>query len=239
METLKSQLKENRTSHTYIFQSNDLELAKTKAYDFIKELMPDDELEKSMQRDLMVLEASGKTIKIESVREMIKFFQSKPFHSEFKFALIEDGAKLNVQSSNAMLKILEELPSYGKIIILAQNAYELLPTIRSRCQHVNIEARVSYDIDVEFVEGLVEAFLYKDLGVIVRNKEKIENLKDKGEEFFSVAIDHLTRLRLNENNFDDIIIEKSIDRAIEVSSNLNNNVNFLLSVEYFALGFIE
>ena len=107
METLKSQIEENRTSHTYIFQSNDLDLAKAKAYDFIEELMPEDELEKSMQRDLMVLEASGKTIKIDSVREMIKFFQSKPFHSNYKFALIEDGSKLNVQSSNAMLKILE------------------------------------------------------------------------------------------------------------------------------------
>lgn len=239
METLKSQIEENRTSHTYIFQSNDLDLAKAKAYDFIEELMPEDELEKSMQRNLMVLEASGKTIKIDSVREMIKFFQSKPFHSNYKFALIEDGSKLNVQSSNAMLKILEELPSYGKIIILAQNAYELLPTIRSRCQSISIESRVSYDIDVDFVEGLVESFLYKDLGVIVKNKDKIESLKDKGQEFFAVIIDHLTSLRLADNDFDDIIIEKSIDRAIEVSSNLNNNVNFLLSVEYFALGFIE
>lgn len=239
MDILENQIREGTTSHSYIFESKDLGLAMAEAKKFAESLMDEDSVDKAMVRDLISLEAERNTIKIESVRQMIDFFQTRPFHGKYKFAIIEDGAKLGLAASNAMLKILEELPTYGKIIILVKNANEVLETIRSRCQLVKFDSRETYDLDVAFIQGLVESFLYKDFTAIIRNREKIEEMKGQGRDFFAIMIDYMMELRLKGDGKNTHILEKAIDRALEISSNLNNNVNFLLSLEYFALGFLE
>ena len=40
---------------------------------------------------------------------------------------------MTVQAQNALLKTIEEPPSYAVIFLLTENAEVLLPTIRSRC----------------------------------------------------------------------------------------------------------
>lgn len=239
MDILSKQIQDATTSHGYIFESKSLAYGRDRAADFIGKILDSDKDLRVLDRDLIKIRAEAKTIKIDSIREMIIFFQTKPFYGRYKVALIEDGARLRKESSNAMLRILEDLPSYGKIIILVRNAFELLPTIRSRCQIIRFESKTDYNIDRHLVEGLVESFLNRDLSLIIKNKDQLETMKDYGEEFFAIAIDYLVKLRIEENSYNKIIIEKSIDRAVEISANLKNNVNFLLSIEYFALGFIE
>lgn len=57
----------------------------------------------------------------------------KPYSSKYKIYIIPEADKMTVQAQNALLKTIEEPPSYAVIFLLTENAEVLLPTIRSRC----------------------------------------------------------------------------------------------------------
>ena len=57
----------------------------------------------------------------------------KPYSSPYKIYIVRDAEKMTPQAQNALLKTLEEPPSYVVILLLTTNAEMFLPTIRSRC----------------------------------------------------------------------------------------------------------
>ncbi len=57
----------------------------------------------------------------------------KPYESRYKIYIIPEGEKMTPAAQNALLKTLEEPPSYIVIIILTSNINAFLPTIISRC----------------------------------------------------------------------------------------------------------
>lgn len=58
----------------------------------------------------------------------------RPASGRHKVAIIDDVDRLNEESANALLKTLEEPPSYATLMLIATNLDGILPTIRSRCQ---------------------------------------------------------------------------------------------------------
>ena len=48
--------------------------------------------------------------------------------------------EMGLEGQNALLKVLEEPPSYGVFIILSENPEALLPTVRSRCTELQLTA---------------------------------------------------------------------------------------------------
>jgi DNA polymerase-3 subunit delta' len=56
----------------------------------------------------------------------------RPLHGPWKVFLIDGIDRANEQAANSLLKTLEEPPSHLILIMTARNAYDLLPTIRSR-----------------------------------------------------------------------------------------------------------
>jgi hypothetical protein len=90
--------------------------------------------------DVLVLELEGKkkSIGIEKARELKKFFEQKPYGSDTKSAVVKDAQALTVQAQNALLKILEEPPSYANIILEVPYKNSLIETVRSRCQMVQV-----------------------------------------------------------------------------------------------------
>ncbi len=75
----------------------------------------------------------------EHILSMDVFFRTAPLMSHRKVVIIEEAERMLNTSPNALLKQLEEPPSFGKII-LATNAIRLLPaTILSRCLTVACE----------------------------------------------------------------------------------------------------
>ena len=72
-------------------------------------------------------------ISVEAVRFIKNGAQSVPVEGELKFYIIRDADKMTVQAQNALLKILEEPPSFVVFILISENVNLLLSTIRSRC----------------------------------------------------------------------------------------------------------
>lgn len=73
-------------------------------------------------------------IGVDDVREQIKEkVNIKPYAGKYKIFILEDADKMTVQAQNALLKILEEPPSFVIFFLLADDKKNLLPTIISRC----------------------------------------------------------------------------------------------------------
>lgn len=72
---------------------------------------------------------------IDVVREfLIEKVSSRPALSAKRVFILTEAEKLNNESQNCLLKVLEEPPGYCCIILICTRPDKLLPTIRSRCQ---------------------------------------------------------------------------------------------------------
>ncbi len=71
-------------------------------------------------------------ISIQQMRLLKERAQFKPLHGPWRVFLIDHLDRANEQAANSLLKTLEEPPDHLILIATAENAYDLLPTIRSR-----------------------------------------------------------------------------------------------------------
>jgi len=82
-------------------------------------------------------EKTGKVknnITIDQIRELNNFFTETSLIDNFpKFILIDSADDLNISSSNALLKILEEPKKNTYFFLISHHHSSLLPTIKSRC----------------------------------------------------------------------------------------------------------
>lgn len=91
----------------------------------------------SMQHaDLAIVQADseGGTMKVDQIRDTRKSLTYKPYQSKYRVALFLRFQEANDSAANALLKTLEEAPSYAVLILTADNPEQLLPTIVSRCE---------------------------------------------------------------------------------------------------------
>jgi len=80
-------------------------------------------------------------IVIDQVRELNNFFQETNIIENLpKFILIDSADDLNLSSSNALLKILEEPKNNTYFFLLSHQPSALLPTIKSRCLKINLSS---------------------------------------------------------------------------------------------------
>ncbi len=71
-------------------------------------------------------------ISIQQMRLLKDRAQFKPLRGAHRVFLIDHIDRANEQAANSLLKTLEEPPEHLVLVLTAENAYDLLPTIRSR-----------------------------------------------------------------------------------------------------------
>lgn len=77
-------------------------------------------------------------ISVDNIRQQVNGdIDIKPYSGDYKIYIIDEAEKMNVQAQNALLKTLEEPPSYAVILLLATRAEAMLQTILSRCVVLN------------------------------------------------------------------------------------------------------
>jgi DNA polymerase-3 subunit delta' len=88
--------------------------------------------------DLHVIQSErvGARLKIEQVRDLQRQLALTPVEAHWRVAILRRFEEATTSAANALLKTLEEPPSYVLIAVLASDADRLLPTIVSRCQQV-------------------------------------------------------------------------------------------------------
>jgi DNA polymerase-3 subunit delta' len=140
-------------------------------------------------------------ILINSIRELRKTLYLKSDDVGRKIVLIFDAHLLSsgqAESANALLKILEEPPQNTTIILITDNKDKLLPTILSRCQHIDFPPLKKEIIQHYLLEnGIDEESAYVIAGIargdmrkaIALSDESIDNLMSKINEIIDIIID--------------------------------------------------
>tara|TARA_Y100000992_G_C21262037_1_gene491793 strand:+ start:1255 stop:2124 length:870 start_codon:yes stop_codon:yes gene_type:complete len=80
-----------------------------------------------------------KSIEIDQIREIIKFINQSSFNNKSRFVIIDDVEFLNVNSSNALLKSLEEPNNNVYFFLIYDSDNKILDTIKSRCLEIKIK----------------------------------------------------------------------------------------------------
>ena len=104
-----------------------------------------------------------KNIDINQIRELIINLNKSSFNKKKRFVLIDNIELLNLNSINALLKILEE-PNENINFILINNNKRVLPTLKSRC--LNFKVFLTKDQSINIVNQLIN----DDLNIFINNK---------------------------------------------------------------------
>ena len=88
--------------------------------------------------DIVRVGDDGKDISVAQVRALRADAYIRPNEAERKVYILENAQTMNASAQNAMLKLLEEGPAYAAFLLLTDNAAALLPTVRSRCEELDL-----------------------------------------------------------------------------------------------------
>lgn len=154
LQNLKNAAAYKRVAHCYLLCGADGLGKRTVAKAFAKSLQCEAEsgrpcgvctsckqVENENHPDVIYVRHEKPTVfSVDDIREGLnRSIVIKPYKSERKIYILEDGELLNVQAQNAMLKTIEEPPDYAVILLLTSNREAFLPTILSRCVELTLQ----------------------------------------------------------------------------------------------------
>ena len=183
-----------------------------------------------------------KNIDINQIRELIINLNKSSFNKKKRFVLIDNIELLNINSINALLKILEE-PNENIIFILIHNNKRVLSTLKSRC--LNFKVFLTKDQSIRVINQILNDDIYNLI-----NDELIDNYITPGKLYKLIKFSEeysldFASLNLNETLktiFRDKIYKK--DKSIVETTysfielyfrnNISiKNINLLQSYHYF------
>jgi DNA polymerase-3 subunit delta' len=105
--------------------------------------------------DVELVDVSGLSIKIVEIREIVSRSSWGASTSNWRVVVIEDCDRMTEAAANALLKALEEPGASTIWLLCAPTLYDVLPTIRSRCRHLNLKTPTTSEIARYLAEKLV------------------------------------------------------------------------------------
>jgi len=134
-----------------------------------------------------------KNIEISQIRKMINYTNKSSFNDSLKIILIDNLEKLNLNSSNALLKILEEPNEKVFFILILDSNKKTLPTIRSRCLNFKVSNNFEKNI-------LITNKLINDNILNLLNKDLINYYSTPGEFLNLINFSLINNIDIKEND---------------------------------------
>lgn len=151
VDFLRKAVRDERIAHAYLFLGPRSLGKKKAAYEFAKLLNCTNRREDICDRcpscikisslshpDIFFVSKSEEEsrIPVSLIRQVRRFVSFKPYESKWKIIIIDDADLLNEESSNALLKVLEEPSDFSVFVLIGQRRGGFSETIISRCQIV-------------------------------------------------------------------------------------------------------
>lgn len=259
IEILENQIKNDKLSNAYIFESKNSYYNLDKALEFSKSVFNNfginTKLEENPDFEIIKKDDKEKNISIKTIRLLIKDMYLRPSNGKIKIYIIKDSENLSIESSNALLKSIEESKDYIILIFTTNNAYSLLKTIRSRCQIISFKSQIENEfVDREKLSYILSEIISGNFSFYYKNKDFFSKAKDYKEELFVEILNffnNLIKLKYYKNNakenkkvlfyfrkienlpFDSI--DRIIRKAEQITKGFKNNANFDMAVENFLI----
>jgi len=96
-----------------------------------------DEKNKRWRRELVV----------DEIRRIPPFLRRTPAEGGWRVAVVDPAEAMNRHAQNAVLKILEEPPERAVLLLVCESPGQLIPTIRSRCRHLELAPLPAATVD--------------------------------------------------------------------------------------------
>ncbi len=123
--------------------------------------------------DLIEIDAASHT-SVNDIRDLREKVRYRPAAGRYKVYLIDEVHQLSRSAYNAFLKTLEEPPDHAVFILATTDPHRVLPTVRSRCQHLRFK-RIGHAQMISQLQRIVrlEEAMADDqaLALIARNAE--------------------------------------------------------------------
>ncbi len=212
-------------------------------------------LSKNQPDIIRITHEKPNTIGVEDIRDQLNGDVSiKPYSSPRKIYIMNDAEKMTVQAQNALLKTLEEPPSYVVIILLTTNAEALLPTLLSRCVMLSmrpvenklVRKYLMEEMEVpDYQADICVAFAKGNIGKAkaLASSEDFDNIKDEairvlkyiknmeiGE--LTAAIKKISEYKVEINDYLDILVIWYRDVLLYKATHDVNDLTFKDELKY-------
>lgn len=104
--------------------------------------------------DVELVDVSGLSIKIDEIREIVTRSSWGASTSNWRVVVIEDCDRMTEAAANALLKALEEPGASTIWLLCAPTLHDVLPTVRSRCRHLNLKTPTTNEVTKYLVEKM-------------------------------------------------------------------------------------
>jgi len=186
---------------------------------------------------LLTKNIDKKYIEISQIREMIKFQNNSSFNNKIKFIIIDNISDLNLNSTNALLKSIEE-PNNNVFYILNHNTGSfILDTLRSRCIEFKMFLNTSCQkliINDYFSENIYESIsedfinYYNNPAFII---SLIDYLNENSLDYKTITIENLISLIIQNRDYvKNKFINENINYFIELF--FYKNIYFVNNITY-------
>ncbi len=167
--TLKNQIKANRIGHAYLFTGTRGTGKTTVAKILAKTVNCESPTEDGPCGDCRICRAiaAGASMNVieidaasnngvDNIREIVEEVSYSPAEGKYKVYIIDEVHMLSIGAFNALLKTLEEPPSYVIFILATTEVHKLPITILSRCQRYDFK-RISIETIQNRMQTLIDA----------------------------------------------------------------------------------
>ena len=129
----------------------------------------------------------------------------KPYQGPYKVYIIPQADMMTPQAQNAILKTIEEPPSYAVFLLLTENAETLLPTINSRCVMLKlrnikdtlIKKYLMENLEIpDYKADMCTAFAQGNMGraIMLANSDHFNEIREEAVQLLK----HISEMELNE-----------------------------------------
>ena len=169
--------------------------------------------------------ALNKDIKIEKIRNLITFINKSTYSKNLKIIIIDNSENLNLNSMNALLKVLEETARNTYFFVINSNPYKIINTFKSRFSEFKINLK--YNIKEEIILSLLNQY-----NISLHDKNMINNFRHESPgNFINMYYEFLN---LDKKNINDEFEQISLFMKKYENEKNNNYFNYIsLLIEKF------
>jgi len=166
-----------------------------------------------------------KIIEISQIRQMINYANKTAFNNNERIVLIDNAENLNLNSLNALLKIIEEPNENIIFIIIFDNNKKILDTLKSRCLKFNLF--LTFDQSIDTVNKIIKKDIYNLI-----SKDLIHHYNTTGDFVNLINFSVISKIDLSEislkNFLTNLIVEKHYKKDVFIKNNIYKYVEFYL-----------